>query len=55
MEYKKKNKFVRQRIESTIKFRAKNWVEINDESRGTYCVNRQINFKISMLRSISSV
>ena len=33
------------------KFRKKNWVEINDESRGTYSVNRQINFKISMLRS----
>ena len=33
------------------KFRTKNWVEINDESRGTYSVNRQINFKTSMLRS----
>ena len=29
----------------------KNWVELNDESRGTYSVNRQINFKTSMLRS----
>ena len=26
-------------------------MEINDESRGTYSVNRQINFKISVLRS----
>ena len=34
-----------------FKFRTKNQVEINDESRGTYSVNRQINFKISMLRS----
>ena len=33
------------------KFRTKNWVEINDKSRGTYSVNRQINFKTSMLRS----
>ena len=33
------------------KFRTKHWVEINDESRGTYSVNRQINFKTSMLRS----
>ena len=32
------------------KFRTKNWIEINDESRGTYSVNRQ-NFKTSMLRS----
>ena len=29
----------------------KNWVEINDESRGTYNVNRQINFKTAMLKS----
>ena len=29
----------------------KNWVKINDESRETYSVNRQINFKTSMLRS----
>ena len=33
------------------KFRTKNWVEINDESRGTCSVNRQINFKTSKLRS----
>ena len=33
------------------KFRTKNWVEINNESRRTYSVNRQINFKTSMLRS----
>ena len=33
------------------KFRTKRRVEINDESRGTYSANRQINFKTSMLRS----
>ena len=33
------------------KFRTKNWIEINDESRGTYSVNRQISFKTSMPRS----
>ena len=33
------------------KFRTKNLVEINDESRGTYSANRQINFKTPMLRS----
>ena len=32
------------------KFRAKNWVEINDESRGTYTGN-SIRFKTTMLRS----
>ena len=33
------------------KFRTKNWVEVNDESRGTYNVNSQIKFKITMLKS----
>ena len=33
------------------KFRTKNWVEINDESRGAYNVNSQINFKTTMLKS----
>ena len=33
------------------KFRTKNWVEVNDEARGTYSPNRQIKFKPSMLRS----
>ena len=33
------------------KFRIKNWVEINDDARGTYNTNNQINFKTSMLRS----
>ena len=33
------------------KFRTKNWVEISDESRGTYNVNSQIKFKTTMLRS----
>ena len=33
------------------KFRTKNWVEINDDSRGVYNTNSQIRFKTSMLRS----
>ena len=34
------------------KFRTKNWIEVNDESRGTYIyVNSQIKFKITMLNS----
>ena len=32
-------------------FRTKNWVEINDESCGTYNTNNQIRFKTSMLRT----
>ena len=34
-----------------FKSRTKNWVEINDESRGTYNTNSQINFKTTMLKS----
>ena len=33
------------------KFRTRNWVEINDESRGSYTVNSQIKFKTTMLKS----
>ena len=33
------------------KFRAKNFVEINDESHGVYNTGRQIKFKTSMLKS----
>ena len=32
------------------KFRTRNWIEINDESRGTYTSNN-IRFKTTMLRS----
>ena len=34
-----------------FKFRIRNWVEINDESRGAYNVNSQIKFKTAMLKS----
>ena len=33
------------------KSKTRNWVEINDEARGTYSPNKQIKFKTSMLRS----
>ena len=33
------------------KFRTRNWVQINDESRGAYNVNSQIKFKTTMLKS----
>ena len=33
------------------KFRTKNWVEINDDARGTYNKDSQIKFKNSMLKS----
>ena len=28
--------------------RTKNWIEVNDQSRGTYNVNTQIKFKPSL-------
>ena len=33
------------------KFKTKNWVEINDDSRRTYNTNSQIKFKTSMFKS----
>ena len=33
------------------KFRTRNWVEINDDIRGTYSPNKHIRFKTAMLRS----
>ena len=33
------------------KFRARNWVEINDDRGGTYSPNKHIRFKTAMLRS----
>ena len=34
------------------KFRTKNWVEINDNSRGTYNTNSHMKLKTSMVKSI---
>ena len=33
------------------KFKTKNWVEVNGDSRGTYNVNSQIKFKTTMSKS----
>ena len=35
----------------TSKIRTKNWVEINDDSRGAYDTNSQMKFKTTMLKS----
>ena len=51
MEYQKIANLLDNASNQPSKFRTKNWVEINDESRGTYSVNRQIIFKTSTLRS----
>ena len=36
------------------KFRRKNWIEINDQSRGVYNTNSDITFKTTMLKSTLS-
>ena len=51
MEYQKIANLLDNRSNQPSKLRTKNWVEINDESRGTYAVYKQIKFKTSMLRS----
>ena len=51
MEYQKKANLIDDTSNQPSKFRTKNWVEINDESRGTYNVNSQMKFKTTMLKS----
>ena len=51
MEYQKIGNLIDDASNQPSKFRTKNMVEINDESRGAYNVNSQINFKTAMLKS----
>ena len=50
MEYQKIANLLNDESNKPSKFRTRNWVEINDESRGTYTGN-DIRFKSTMLRS----
>ena len=51
MEYQKLASLIDDTSNQPSKFRAKNWVQINDESRRAYIVNSQIKFKTTMLKS----
>ena len=51
MEYQKIVNLLNDGSSKSSKFKTRNWVEINNEARGTYSPNKQINFKTSMLRS----
>ena len=51
MEYQKLASLIDDASNQSSKFRTKKWVEINDESRGTYNANSQIQFKTTMLKS----
>ena len=51
MEYQKITNLLDDSSNKTSKFRTKNGVEINGESRGKYNDDKQIKFKTTMLRS----
>ena len=51
MEYQKIINLLDNTSNQSTKFRTKNCVGINDDSRGTCNTNNQIKFKTSMLRS----
>ena len=50
MEYQKIANLLTNESNKPSKFRTRNWIEINDESRGTNAGN-DIKFKTAMLRS----
>ena len=51
MEYQKIANLLDNIPDQPFKFRAKNWVEINDESKESYSTGSDITFKTTMLRS----
>ena len=51
MKYQKMINLLDNTPNQPTKFRTKNWVEINDDSRAKYNAGTQIRFKTSMLRS----
>ena len=51
MEYQKIIHLLDNMSNQLSKFRTKNWIETNDESRGVYNTNSHIRFKTTMLKS----
>ena len=51
MEYQKIIVLLDNTPNEPSKIRTKNWVEVNDESRGKYKIGSQIRFKTWMLKS----
>ena len=51
MEYQKIANLLDNTSNQTSKFGTKNWVEINDESRGGYITGSDIKFQTTMLKS----
>ena len=52
MEYQKVINLVDNAPNQLPKLRTRNWMEINEQSRGVYNVNSEIRFKTTMLKSI---
>ena len=51
MEYQKISNLLGNTSDKVPRFIAKKWIEVYDQSGGTYNTNKQIRFKTSMLRS----
>ena len=51
MEHQKIANLIDDASNQPFKFTTKNWIDINDESRGIYNTNSQIKFKTTMLKS----
>ena len=52
MEYQKIMNLLDDTTNQQSKFRTKNWIKINDQSRGSYSIRNQIKLNISMIRLI---
>ena len=50
MKYQKIANLLDSASNKPSKFKTRNWVEINDDIRGTYSTNKQIEFKTTMPR-----
>ena len=51
MEYQKIINFLDNTPNQLSKFRRKNWIQINDQSRGVYNTNSDFRFKTTKLKS----
>ena len=51
MKYQNTINLLYNTLNQLSKFRTKNWIEIDDDLRGAFNTNNQIEFKTSMLKS----
>ena len=55
MEYQKITNLLDNTPNQPTKFRTKYWVEVNDDTRGTYNTDKQIKFKTSKLNQVYEI